>query len=132
MRKYDKKVLRALVVAYKNGLINKKPLLKWTDKKEIFNYVMKYSIFIIVLLFALILNNQGYIVNLNEQTIIKGFIFNSYRINNVLIVIPILLCSFKVINYINKMIFVKKSIEQYKYNTQDIKVIDKVTFKINS
>lgn len=130
MVRSNKKVLYALIVAYKNGLINLRPLKRWVDKQYIFQYVLKYFIYSIVFLYLLILLNEGNIIDLNMTTIIGHYQLETYRIFNGMLIIPLIISLYKIGYYLDKVIYVQKMMKSYSYSEGDIEVLDRVTFKV--
>jgi hypothetical protein len=130
MKRYNNKVLYALVVAYKNGIINKNPLKRWTDRKVIVSTLLKYTILMISFGHLIIMLNEGLMIDLEEQIIINGIIFDVYRLYNVLFLFPIIVCTYKLIMYLKRMFFVNRALSRYTYEENHIQVLDKVTFKV--
>jgi hypothetical protein len=132
MRVYDKKVLFALVVAYKNGIIKRTPLKRWIERKIIIKNLLKYVALIVSFLHVIIMINEGYIIDLEQNVRVGGGIVDAYRLYNVILVIPMLISLYKLVTYIQKITFVNRTMANYKYDEGHISALDKVTFKIKA
>ena len=132
MRVYDKKFLYALVVAYKNGIIKKAPLKRWTNQTIIFKNLLKYVVLIVSFSHVLIMINEGYIIDLERHVRIGGSIIDAYRLYNVIIVIPIVISTYKLVSYIQKTVYVNRIMTNYQFTESDITTLDRVTFKIKT
>lgn len=130
MYRTNKKILYALIVAYKNGIINRKPLQKWIDKKYIYQIIVKYMTYIIIFAHLMILLNEGFLFELDSVIRMGHYHIEAYRILNVAFGIPILISLYKVVDYIQKMLYVNRTMKQYSYQPNDIVALDKVTFKV--
>jgi hypothetical protein len=130
MQRYNNKVLFALVVAYKNGIINKNPLKRWIDRRVIVTTILKYTIFIIAFGHLLVMLNEGLLINLEDRIIVNGMIFDVYRLYTVLFLFPMFISTYKLVLYVKRMIFVNRSMSRYTYGDNHIQVLDKVTFKV--
>lgn len=133
MRKYNRRILTALVVAYKKGIINKKPLNRWLNFKEIVYRLIKYVSYItlFIILFIIIdkkifnhffLTDYVYIGNyfVERSRIISGIILGILAIN-----------LYKLLKYLLQVHTVKRAMKRYKSTDNDVEILNRVTFKIN-
>ena len=130
MNRESKPILYALVVAYKNGIINKKPLLKWTDPKRIIQRIMKYMGYIILFSTLILLTNEGYLIDLDEKVAIGNYLIDAYRLLNVLFFLPIILSFANIWRFMSRVSFVLRALKTYRYHPDDIEALDRITFKI--
>jgi hypothetical protein len=130
MRKYDSKVLRALVIAYKNGIINKGPLGRWLNNKKVINNVVRYvaGITVFAYLFTLFATNKI----MSKTIFINGFMVNRSRILAGLTILLISVLLYKLVKYSWQVYYVNKMMKKYRFNDGDIKILDQVTFKIQA
>lgn len=130
MNRESKPILYALVVAYKNGIINKKPLLKWTDPKRIIQRIMKYMGYIILFSTLILLTNEGYLIDLDEKVAIGNYLIDAYRLLNVLFFLPIILSFANIWRFMSRVSFVLRALKTYRYHPDDIEALDRITYKI--
>lgn len=130
MNRESKPILYALVVAYKNGIINKKPLLKWTDPKRIIQRIMKYMGYIILFSTLILLTNEGYLIDLDEKVAIGNYLIDAYRLLNVLFFLPIVLSFANIWRFMSRVSFVLRALKTYRYHPDDIEALDRITYKI--
>lgn len=130
MNRESKPILYALVVAYKNGIINKKPLLKWTDPKRIIQRIMKYMGYIILFSTLIFLTNEGYLIDLDEKVAIGNYLIDAYRLLNVLFFLPIVLSFANIWRFMSRVSFVLRALKTYRYHPDDIEALDRITYKI--
>ncbi|HEY8365377.1 MAG TPA: hypothetical protein VIK84_07360 [Haloplasmataceae bacterium] len=132
MRKYNRRILLALVVAYKRGIINIKPLNKWLKSEEILYQILKYVTYIVLIstLFILI---EFKLLGINfDSNIYVGYYFIP-KSNLILgLLIGILVFNlYKLGKYLIQVIIVKKAMKEYKISDNDVEMVNRVTFKIN-
>lgn len=130
MHRTNKKILYALVVAYKNGIINKKTLMKWTDRNKVFRTIMKYVVYMILFSHLIILTSEGYIVSLDTKIQVSSLLIEAYRLLNVVLIIPVILSTVRVYRYVNNVFYVHRTMKQYCYCPDDIEALDRITYKI--
>lgn len=130
MHRESKPILYALIVAYKNGIINKKPLKKWTDRQRVFKIIIKYVTYIVLFSHLIILTNEGLIIDLDKKLHVFNYLIDAYRLLNVIFLLPILLSAIKVFQYINRVYYVWRMMKTYRYQPNDIQAIDRITYKI--
>jgi len=133
MRKYNRRILTALVVAYKKGIINRKPLNKWLDFSHIFYRSMKYISYLILFSFIfLILDQKIYnYFNLNQNVYIGGNIIQKSRIISGLIIGILAFNLYRLGKYYMEVYIVKKAMKEYKVTENDVEKLNSVTFKIH-
>lgn len=133
MRKYNRRILTALVVAYKKGIINRKPLNKWLDFNEIIYRTMKYfSYFILFTLIFLIFDQRIYsYFNLDQSVYIGKYIVQKSRIISGLIIGVLIFNFYRLGKYYLQVYIVKKAMKEYKTTEGDVEIINNVTFKIH-
>jgi hypothetical protein len=130
MRKYDSKILKALVIAYKNGIINIKPLSKWVNKKNIFNNIIKYISMLIICSFTFLIFNDSKTNFLDDSIIIQGYIINKSRLVSGIVILLVSFVFYQLIKYIWQVYLVKRFMKSYTFTNNDITILDKVTYKI--
>lgn len=130
MHRTNRKILYALIVAYKNGIINKKPLKKWTDRNYIFQTIIKYVVYIILFSYIMILTSEGYLIDLNAKIEISNLLIDTYRLLNVVFLLPVLLSAVRVLKYVNDTFYVHRTMKRYAYCPDDIEALDRITFKV--
>lgn len=133
MRKYNRRILTALVVAYKKGIINKKPLNRWLNFKEISYRLIKYLSYII-LFTALFIVIDRKIFNhylLNEYVYIGNYFIERSRIISGIIIGILALNLYKLYKYLSQIYIVKKAMKKYKSTDDNVEILNSVTFKIN-
>ncbi len=133
MRKYNRRILTALVVAYKKGIINRKPLNRWLKFNEVFYRSMKYIAYIILFTFIFIILDQKIYqyFNLDENLYIGGRIIQKSRFISGFIIGVIAFNLYRLYKYISQVYTVKKAMKKYKTTDDDVEILDKITFKIN-
>ncbi len=133
MRKYNRRILTALVVAYKKGIINRKPLNRWLSFKQIFNQSLKYFIYLSLFTFLfLMLDNQIFSdMNLQENIYIGGLFIQKSRIISGIIMGFLALNLYQLGKYYIQVYIVKRLMKNYKTTDNDVEILNKVTFKIN-
>lgn len=129
MKNTNKKILYALVVAYKNGIINRFPLRKWLDKQQIFKNIFKYSAFSLAFLLVMWLIQNGSIY-LPEKTFVGHYAIDTDRLYISALIFPFLISLYKLIHYVMDTIYVHQTMKRYLYCPDDIRVLDRVTFKV--
>lgn len=129
MRKYNKKILKALVIAYKKGLINKKPLEKWTSRKEISYNLTKYLIYIISFIFIFFVFNKT--VEINDVMNIFGYAISKSRLISGISVGFLSIVCYKLFKYLYYVYTVYKAIKNFNFNDGNVEILNKVTFKID-
>lgn len=133
MRKYNRRILTALVVAYKKGIINRKPLNKWLNFNQIFYRSMKYfSYFILFYFIFVILDQKIYsYFNLDQSIYIGSYIIQKSRIISGLIIGILALTLYRLGKYYMQVYIVQKAMKEYKTTEGDVEKLNNVTFKIH-
>ncbi|MDF2699135.1 MAG: hypothetical protein K0Q49_691 [Haloplasmataceae bacterium] len=133
MRKYNKKILTALVVAYKKGIINRKPLNRWLNIDKIFNRIIKYLCYLVLYLFLfLIFDSKAFIYfKMDETVIISGYIIEKSKIVSGFVLGIMALNFYKLIVYLNQVFIVKKAMKIYNGEEFNIEQLNNITYKIH-
>src|SRR5690554_2379415 len=102
MRKYNRRILTALVVAYKKGIINKKPLYRWLNLKEILYRLFKYLSYLILFTILFIIIEKGLFnyFSLDERVYIGNYFIEKSRIVSGVIIGIFAVNVFKLSKYI--------------------------------
>ncbi|QVK17798.1 hypothetical protein KHQ81_13255 [Mycoplasmatota bacterium] len=130
MRKYNRRILTALVVAYKKGIINRKPLNKWLDFSEIYYHTMKYVSYFIIFSFIFVILDDK--INRYDESIYFGkYFIQESKILSGLIIGIIAFNLYRLIKYYIQVYTVIKAMKQYKATEDDVEILNKVTFKIH-
>lgn len=133
MRKYNRRILTALVVAYKKGIINRKPLNRWLNFKEVFYSLIKYISYLTLftILFIIIERDVFDGFALDEYVFIGNYFIKKSRIISGIILGILALNLFKLINYLIQVHIVRKAMKKYKSTDNNVEILNRVTFKIN-
>ncbi len=133
MRKYNRRILTALVVAYKRGIINRKPLNKWLNLNQVLTNSMKYISYLVLFSVIFVILDQ-HIFNyeiLNQNVYIGGYIIAKSRILSGIIIGILAFNLYRLGKYLMQVYFVKKAMKVYKTSDGDVEKLNNVTFKIH-
>lgn len=133
MRKYNRRILTALVVAYKKGIINKKPLNRWLNFNEIFYRSIKYISYLVLLSFIFVILDQKLYnyFHLNEVVYIGDYIIQKSRIVSGIILGILVFNLHRLVKYYMQVHIVKKAMREYTTTQNDVEKLDSITFKIH-
>ena len=133
MRKYDRRILTALVIAYKKGIINKKPLKRWTNQDEIFSKVLRYCLALAVFAFAFILFHRNLVTIFEMDT--KVYFYGNAILKSKIVsglILGIISINFYFLGkYIYQIFFVRKALKRYSSEDFNVEKLNNVTFKIH-
>jgi|GEM_PF-1096790 len=132
MRKYNRKILTALVMAYKKGLINIKPLQRWISIKQNLYHIVKYLIYIALFVLVILLIEFNFLPDLQlDKYIYLGKIFISRaRIIKGIVYGFIGLNLYQLGKYVTQVYYVRWAMKHYDMNANNIEILNRVTFKI--
>lgn len=133
MRKYNRRILTALVVAYKKGIINRKPLNKWLNFSQILYRTLKYIAYLILFSFIFIILDRNMFEDLNIDgiVIINGFIIEKSRILSGFVIGFLSFIIYRLGKYLYQVYIVKKAMKIYKTQDGDVEKLNSITFKIH-
>ncbi len=133
MRKYNRRILTALVVAYKKGIINRKPLNKWLNFNQVLYRILKYISYLVLfsLLFLILEGNIFNGLGLDGTVIIKGYIIEKSRIISGFVIGVLTFIIYRLGKYLYQVHVVKKAMKIYKTKDGDVEKLNSITFKIN-
>lgn len=132
MRKYNRKILTALVMAYKKGLINIKPLNRWISIKQNLYHILKYFIYIALFVLMILLIEFNLLPDLHlDSNIYLGKIFISRAriikgINYGFIVLNL----YQLSKYLLQVYYVRWTMRHYDMNSNNIEILNRVTYRI--
>src|SRR5690554_4648771 len=101
MNRESKRILYALVVAYKHGIINRSPLNKYIDKGRVFKKFIKYMVYLVAFIHVFVLVNEGFLVDLTQMTILGSYQIETYRLYNGFLILPMFICGVKLFNHLD-------------------------------
>jgi hypothetical protein len=132
MRKYNRRILTALVVAYKKGIINRKPLNRWLNFKEIFYRSAKYIIYLALFSIMFVIIEKGFLnyFTLDERVYIGNYYIQKSRIFSGLIIGILAFNIYQLSKYLHQVITVKRAMRKYKATDNNVEILNSVTYKI--
>ncbi|ERJ10886.1 hypothetical protein [Haloplasma contractile] len=132
MRKYNKKILTALVVAYKKGIINKAPLRKWMDNRKVVTKAHKFLTLMGIFMFVFIMLNvyadKHY--TLNYSVMLFGRAVNKFSLMSIPFAAGVIYQLYNLVLYLYHVYFVRKTFNKYKKVNFNLSQLDNITYKI--